>query len=193
MKQVIGEKQILIELKLALGCSLEMTQFHQIKVLISSLKWYYFRNIVEYAYRLYFQEIFSMQAKVSCKLLWILFNQQMFAIKTNQNLCHCISSLVYLRYVFVNGWKSQSFHFIFDQPCTKLACKTNCKILCMNPWTICSKTVWKIIFRQTKYKLLTVRHGRNLVGDTGSCVHHFFRRGHIICRVAPTFSLGFVF
>jgi len=63
----------------------------------------------------------------------------------------------------------------------------------MNPWTICSKTVWKIIFRQTKYKLLTVRHGRNLVGDTGSCVHHFFRRGHIICRVAPTFSLGFVF
>jgi len=60
MKQVIGEKQILIELKLALGCSLEMTQFHQIKVLISSLKWYYLRNIVEYAYRLYFQEIFSM-------------------------------------------------------------------------------------------------------------------------------------
>ena len=55
MKQVIGEKHMLIELKLALGCSLEMTQLHQIKVLISSLKWYYLRNIVEYAYQLYFQ------------------------------------------------------------------------------------------------------------------------------------------
>ena len=34
-------------------------------------------------------------------------------------------------------------------------------------------------------------HGRNLVGDTGDVIPHFFRRGDIICYVPPLFSLRF--